>query len=117
MTGDFGPPDSQGGENMWRDYNQVGYQTQMSVTNVAAQLPAIPESSAVKKPERVLIQALSTNTAPIFIKNANDVTSNGSTGGHELPANSNMELPLTDDRSYYAIAAGTQKLQVTYLAR
>ena len=101
---------------MWRDYNQVGYMTQMTVTNVAAQLPVPPVGGAMKQPERVIVQALFTNTAPIFIKNANDVATGGATGGHELPAGSNMILPLVDEESYWVTGAGTQKLQVSFLA-
>ena len=104
---------------MSSDLNQIADMQQMICTNVAATLPIPQVSEGIKTPERVILQALSTNTAPIFVKDKNDVDVGGTTGGHELPAGSNMILPLTGGnyQLYWIIAsAGTQSLQVTYLA-
>lgn len=91
-------------------------QQQMSVSSTAAKLPTPRVASGIKNPDRVIVQALSTNTGPIMLKNASDVASNGSTGGTELPAGSNEMIPLKDYQQIYAISAAAQKLQVTFLA-
>lgn len=91
---------------------------QLTVTDgVAVQLPVATDG--VRTPESVLLQSLSTNTNPVFVKDKNDVAIDGSTGGHELPAGSNISLPLSGGnyREYYLISSsGDQKIQVTYLA-
>lgn len=102
-----------------RDFNTIADMQQVTATTTASALPDVSVASGEKTPERVLIQSLSTNTAPVFIKNADDVAVDGSTGGHELPAGSNILLPLSGGlyKSYFIIAStGSQKLQVTYLA-
>ena len=104
---------------MWRDFNVVGSMPdQLSVDNITAvQLPAPDVGDGVKMPERVVVQTVSTNTAPIFIKNASDVAIDGSTGGYEMPPGANLILPLVDYTQFYLIAsAGTQAVQVIYLA-
>jgi len=104
---------------MWRDFNNIADMRQILVTNSAIPLPPVNVASGEKTPERVIVQALSTNTAPCFIKNASDVAVGGTSGGHELPAGSNIILPLTGGhyKEYYIIAsAGTQSIQLTYLA-
>ncbi len=103
---------------MYDNFNTIADMQQVTVTGPAAQLPTPNVAEGIKTPERVILQALSTNTAPIFVKDASNVATDGSTGGHELPAGSNIILPLSGGQYnlYYVIAsAGSQKLQVTYL--
>ena len=103
---------------MYDNFNTIADMQQMTATGVAAQLPAPQVAEGIKTPERVILQTLSTNTAPVFVKDAANVAADGSTGGHELPAGSNIILPLSGGQYqlYYVISsAGSQKIQVTYL--
>src|SRR5690606_33473668 len=98
------------------DKYKYGDMIQMVVTGTAAQLPTPNPVSGVDFPERVVLQTLSTNTHPIFLKNAADVAVDGSTGGHEMPPASNLELAVKDYTTFYAISAsGSQRLQITFL--
>lgn len=98
--------------------NSVCDMQQLSVTAGApTQIPEPRVDSSVHQPERVVVQALSTNSAPIFMKNNIDVAGDGSTGGYELPAGSNIMLPVTDYRDFYLISSsGTQTVQIIFIA-
>lgn len=88
----------------------------MIVGTSAASLPAPAVASGIKNPERIFLQAISTNGATIFIGEA-DVLADGSTGGFEMPPGSSLILPLRMASVYKAIsAAPSQKLQVSFLA-
>lgn len=66
------------------------------------------------RPERIFVQALSTNSGTIMIGKTG-VASDGSAGGWQLVAGANMNLPITDLSVLYAIGSGAgQKLQITY---
>lgn len=89
---------------------------QETVTTTAAQLPEPSPDSGVDFPERVILQALSNNTASIFLKNKDDVLGDGSAGGYEMPPASILELPIKDYTTFYAISsAGDQNLQIIFL--
>lgn len=101
---------------MWTDFNKIQDLQQLVVGTSAVALPAPDSASGVKRPERIFLQALSTNSVSIFIGEA-DVTSSGSTGGYEMPAGSSMVFPSRIWENFKAIAsAANQKLQVSYLA-
>ena len=86
-------------------------------TVTATQLPLSTLGVGNKNPAKVVVQAPTTNTDSIWIKNASDVAVDGSTGGHELPPGSNIILPISSYRDYYFISAsGSQNMQLSYLA-
>ena len=91
---------------------------QLSVgAGAPVQMPDPTVASGVRTPEKVVVQTLTTNTYPVFIKNNIDVAGDGSTGGYELPPGSNIVLPITSFKSFYLIStAGTQAVQIAFLA-
>lgn len=101
---------------MWTDFNSLQDLQQLTVGTSAVSLPTPSAASGIKNPERIMLQALSTNGAVIFVGEA-DVLADGSTGGFEMPAGSSLILPLRVASAYKAIsAAAGQKLQVSFLA-
>jgi hypothetical protein len=97
-------------------FNQESDMQQMVVGTGAAALPFPSVDSEMKNPEKIMLQALTTNTESIFVGKSNVVVG-GANGGHELPPGGNIILPVSNHRDYYAVAAAaSQKLQVTYLA-
>lgn len=97
-------------------FHQESDMQQMTVGMSALPLPAPSEASGMKNPEKIMLQALTTNTESIFVGKANVVVG-GATGGHELPPGGNIILPVSNVSDYSAVAAANlQKLQVTYLA-
>jgi hypothetical protein len=103
---------------MWRDFNTVGEMIQQTVTGASGVKLTAPSAALNgKTPERVILQTPTTNNDSIFVKNASNVAANGSTGGYEMPPGATLILPLVDNTVWYVIvAAGSQKLQVNYLA-
>lgn len=68
-------------------------------------------------PENVFIQAYSQNTGRIVIGKTG-VSASAGTGGYELAAGANMNLPFKVFSSYFAIAtAAGQKLFITYQSK
>ena len=101
---------------MWTDFNAIQDLQQMTVGTSVLSLPTPSAASGIKNPERIFLQALSTNSGIIFVGEA-DVDSTGSTGGFELPAGASFILPLRAASAYQVIAtAAGQKLQVSFLA-
>jgi hypothetical protein len=98
--------------------NRICDMQQMAVlAGSSTQLPDPRTDSGVHTPERVVIQTLSTNLQPIFIKNNIDVAGDGSTGGYEMPPGCNLILPVSDYKDFYVISSsGTQSIQVTFIA-
>lgn len=89
---------------------------QQSVTGTAAVLTPLASGDAiVGRPENIFLQAVSTNTAPIYVSNSSGVTAAGAS--IELVAGANLNLPAHDYANWYAIAtSGTQKLNIVYQA-
>lgn len=87
---------------------------QQTVSTGAAQLTQLASSDVIKgRPENIFLQALSTNTAPIYVANSNGVTAAGAS--IELTAGSNLNLPGHDAANWYVIAtSGSQKLNIVY---
>lgn len=104
---------------MWTDFNGICDMQQVVVGMTASQLPSPSVDSqqeGMKRPEKVLLQAITSNTKSIFAKNKNDVTASGSAGGFELPPGANIILPVSMYEEFYVIAgAANQKLQITFL--
>lgn len=93
----------------------------MTLTNANQRypLPAITAASQAKftKPEKIIIQAPVTNSAPIMVGKAGSVAADYSTGGYEISPGGDLQLPghMIADWEVVAAAAG-QKLFVTYLS-
>lgn len=91
---------------------------QLTVGTSAVALPTpnlkTPNAATGARPEYVLLQALSTNTAPITISTGTP-TAGGS--GLELIAGANLVLPSNRWESYKAISSSAaQKMNVFYAA-
>lgn len=87
----------------------------MTVGTSAAQITQLDPVTdlPMKMPEQIFVQALSTNTASIFISLVG-VTAGGA--GFELPAGANLSLPSNIPSLWYAVSASAgQKLNITYL--
>ena len=97
-------------------FNQESDMQQLVVGTSALPLPDPSVESGIKNMEKIMLQALTTNTESIFVGKSNVVVG-GANGGHELPPGGNIILPVSNHRDYFAVAAASsQKLQVTYLA-
>jgi len=97
-------------------FNQESDMQQLIAGLTAVPLPDPSVASGIKNMEKILLQALTTNTESIFVGKSN-VVIGGANGGHELPPGGNIILPVSNHRDYFAVsAAAAQKLQVTYLA-
>lgn len=91
-------------------------QIAQSVGTSAAPLDDCPQEDGMQMPDRVVLQALTSNSKSIFCKNANDVVIDGSTGGYELPPGGNIILPISVYKDFYVIAATAgQKLQLHFV--
>jgi len=103
---------------MFLQFSKEGKMSRIQATTTASLLPASGlGTDGSKNASKVILQAPTTNTASIWVKNEADVVFDGSTGGHELPPGSNIILPISDYARYWIIAAsGTQNIQLTNLA-
>lgn len=98
------------------DLNGIINQKQMMVGTVAAAIEQPDETEGLKRPDKVLVQTLTSNSVSLFIKKGADVVSDGSTGGFELPPGCNIILPTSMYEEFYAIASvNGQRVQLTYL--
>lgn len=86
---------------------------QQTVGNTASPLDPIVLGDAVKVPENILVQALSTNVGSITIGFDSGVTAGGA--GIELPPGANVNLPTNRYQDVYVIsAAGGELLNIIY---
>jgi hypothetical protein len=92
---------------------QFNTSKQQVVGASAAPLQALSITDAVKQPEQIFVQALSSNTGKITIGFSSGVTAGGA--GIELVAGANTVLPSHKVSDYYVIADGSnQKLNIIY---
>lgn len=92
-------------------YKNLVFKQQTVTTSESALTPLVPVTDIIKKPENILVQALSTNTAPIYLAGTG-VTAGGA--AIELAAGANINLP-SNDQAWFAIAtSGSQKLNIIY---
>ena len=85
----------------------------LTVGTTAVAFPT-PNQSRVKNPEKIQVQAASTNTVPILV-GLSDVLADYSNGGIELLPGASTTLSAAKDELLFAIAsAAAQKLLVTY---
>jgi hypothetical protein len=98
------------------DANYSAYQSEgLPVANTETDLP-VPNRTSIKKPEQIFVQALSSNSEPIFIGQSG-VTADGLNGGYELQAGASMYLPAHMQSRWKAICAtGGMVLLVTYVS-
>lgn len=89
---------------------------QQTVTTSAVVITSLSSSDVIKgRPENIFVQALSTNTSPIYIANSSGVTAAGAS--IELVAGANLNLPAHDFANWYVICtSGSQKLNIVYQA-
>jgi len=86
---------------------------QQTVANTASALEPLVLGDAVIKPENIMVQALSTNAAPVTIGFDSSVVAGGA--GIELPAGANVNLPSNRFLEIYVIsAAGGELLNIIY---
>lgn len=92
------------------------YTYTLSVGTSAVPFTAIPTSSALKNPEKILIQAPSTNTVAIIV-GPSTVSADYNNGGIEILPGSSTVSYYNLDESLYAIGlAINQKLLITYFS-
>lgn len=90
------------------------YTYTLSVGTSTVSFSAIPASSVLKNPEKILIQAPSTNTVAILV-GPSTITADYNNGGTELLPGSSTVSYYNLDESLSAIAlAPSQKLLITY---
>ena len=92
-------------------YENLVIKQQTVTTTQAALTPLVVVTDAIKKPENILVQALSTNTAPIYI-GATGLTAGGA--AIELAAGANINLPSNDFAWFVIATSGSQKLNIIY---
>jgi len=86
---------------------------QQTVGGTAAILSPVVLGDAVKTPEQIFIQALSTNTGKITVGTSSGVTAGGA--GIELVAGANTVLPSHISTDWYIIgSAAGQVLNIVY---
>jgi hypothetical protein len=86
---------------------------QQTANGTAAVLTPVALGDAVKAPEQIFVQALSTNTGRITIGTSSGVTAGGA--GIELVAGANTVLPSHISTDWYVIAsAAGQVLNIVY---
>lgn len=92
-------------------YEFLAIKQQTVTTSQAALSPLVPLTDGIKKAENILVQALSTNTSPIYI-GATGLSAAGA--AIELTAGSNINLPSNDFAWFVIATAGSQKLNIIY---
>lgn len=86
---------------------------QQTIGGTAAVLTPVALGDAVKTPEQIFVQALSTNTGKITIGTSSGVTAGGA--GIELIAGANLVLPSHTSTDWYIIgSAAGQVLNIVY---
>lgn len=99
-------------------FDIAGFLTQISqvVGTSVAQLSVVaPVPVALKRPDRVHVQAMTSNMFSVILKNKNDVLADGSAGGYELPPGANIFIPITTYEDFYVIAGGAnQRIQINF---
>lgn len=97
-------------------YKYNVFKQQTVTTSAAVVTPLAASDAIVGRPENIFVQALSTNTSPIYISNSSGVTAAGAS--IELTAGANLNLPAQDYANWYAICtSGSQKLNIVYQAQ
>lgn len=94
-------------------YSVIVHKQQTVGTSSAPLTPLSTPTDPMKMPEQIFVQALSTNTASIFI---GDSTVAAGGAGLELPPGANLSLPSNIPSRWHVISASAaQKLNITYL--
>lgn len=90
------------------------YTYTLTVGTSPVSFTALPSSSSVKNPEKIVIQAASTNTTAILI-GPTGITSDYANGGVELVPGSSTVPYMNLDESLVAVALSSgQKLLISY---
>jgi hypothetical protein len=93
-------------------FNTFKQQT-IGAANAQITQPVGGDDVGTRRLHNIFVQALSTNTGKITIKNKNDVTAGGA--GIELAAGANYNLPSNNSAEWYIIgSAASQVLNILY---